>query len=149
MWRSTGTALPRRPISQPARIIRFTSICRLNLALYLRAVGQSAAARESSATALYALGARLGNAHPWTLIASVNHACLLASMGELRERPGSGGAQPTPVSGDRWATTIPTPSESRTNVEPDAQYVAQTRLLETGCGQRDEWGGMDVDVPQT
>lgn len=124
----------------------FTSICRLNLALYLRAVGQTAAARESSATALGALRARLGNAHPWTLIASVNHACLLASVGELREAldlavPNQLLCQET--LGNNHPYTV----ESRTNVDL-MRNVAQAGDG-NGRGQRDEWGGMDVDVPQT
>jgi hypothetical protein len=124
----------------------FTSICRLNLALYLRAVGRSTAARESSDAALAALGAQLGNAHPWTLIASVNHACLLASMGELGDaldlvEPNQLLCQET--LGNNHPYTV----ESRTNV--DLMRAVHQTGNGNGRGQRDEWGGMDVDIPQT
>lgn len=123
----------------------FTAICQLNLALYLRADGRLTAAREASVAALDALGTRLGKAHPWTLIASVNHTCLLAMSGDFRDAVDL--AVPNQLlCQETLGNDHPYTVESMTNV---ALMRAVGRTGNGARGQGDEWGGMDVDVPQT
>ncbi|GII92014.1 FxSxx-COOH system tetratricopeptide repeat protein [Sinosporangium siamense] len=60
----------------------FAMVAAANLAVFRRAVGDKAAARDLGGEALEHLAERLGDLHPYTLAATVNHAGTLAVLGD-------------------------------------------------------------------
>ncbi|MFI5894619.1 FxSxx-COOH system tetratricopeptide repeat protein [Actinoplanes sp. NPDC051513] len=63
----------------------FVEVCRINLAIVLRRLGQVAQARELNVTARTRLTAALSVHHPYALCATTNLASDLAALGEYEE----------------------------------------------------------------
>lgn len=62
----------------------FTALCRIDLAIFLRGLGDIERAREFSSEGREDLCARLGDEHPWALAATVNHAHAVAQTEDIQ-----------------------------------------------------------------
>jgi tetratricopeptide (TPR) repeat protein len=111
-----------------------TAVCRMNLALYLRAGGLVPEALSQGGAAAAMLDDWLGAVHPWTIIARANHAATLAISGDMAA------AREVAADNDRLAEDLLAADH------PYRQVSAQNLARMKEGATRGRWHEMDIDV---